>query len=148
MRRLDCHDRIKQVKGSYRTALQTVNVLVELAEQQPQLVSQHDLNVAALRALARELHDIYFARMFASFESSLRHYWRTKVKDTKPWTEQLLSAIAGRRGVPQDTLDTVQKIRDFRNFLIHGEREVETRFTLDEASGHLNTFLARLPVEW
>src|SRR5437870_1800763 len=107
MRRFDCQDRIKQVKSRYETAFQTVNVLIELAIQQPEYLYQHDLTLAEMRAVAVELHDVYFARMFASFESSLRHYWRTSVKDTKPLTEQLLSSIAKRRGVPQDTLDTI-----------------------------------------
>jgi hypothetical protein len=56
--------------------------------------------------------------------------------------------IAGRRGVPNDTRDTVQKIREFRNVLIHEENEEKERFTIDEASRHLNTYLARLPLEW
>jgi hypothetical protein len=37
----------------------------------------------------------------------------------------------------QDTLDTVQEIREFHNYLIHEEAEIRRRFTLDEASGHL-----------
>ena len=101
-----------------------------------------------MRAVPEQLHDIYFIRMFACFESDLRHYWRTNVRDTKPLTEQLLSSIAARRGVPQDTLDSVQEIREFRNVLIHEEHEIRRRFTIDEASAHLNTYLARLPLNW
>jgi hypothetical protein len=108
----------------------------------------NDLSLTELRSLAQELHDVYFVRMFACFESSLRHFWRTTIKNSKPLTRQLLSSIAGRLGVPQDTLDTVQEIRDFRNYLIHEEHEVKRRFTIVEASGHLNTYLARLPLEW
>ncbi len=86
--------------------------------------------------------------MFASFESSLRHYWRTAVRDTKPPTEQLLASIAGRLGVPQDTLDLVQEVRDFRNYLIHEEHEPKKPYTMDDASRALNAYLARLPLEW
>ena len=148
MRRLDCHNAIKQVKSSYQTALQTVNVLIGIVIEQPEYLYRHELSLVELRNLAEELHAIYFARMFASFESSLRHYWRTSVRDSKPLTQQLISSIAGRLGVSQDTLDTVHEIRDFRNYLIHEERAVKRRFTIDEASGHLNTYLARLPLEW
>ena len=101
-----------------------------------------------MRNLEHALHDIYFVQLFASFESSLRGYWRTNVRDTKPLTMQLIAAVAARRGVPDDTRDTVQEIREFRNLLIHEEHEVRHRFTIDEASGHLNTYLARLPLEW
>ncbi len=148
MRRLDCHDAIKQVKNSYQTALQTVSVLIAIVEAQPERLYANNLTLSDLRGLIGELHDIYFTRMFACFESSLRHYWRTEIRKSKPLTQQLLSSIAARRGVPQDTLDTVHEIRDFRNYLIHEEHEIKRRFTIDEESRHLNTYLARLPVEW
>jgi hypothetical protein len=101
-----------------------------------------------MKALAEELPDVYFVRMFAGFESSLRDYWQTNVRATKPSTEQLVTSIAGRRGIPQDTLDAVHEIREFRNFLIHEGYAVKKRFTIEEASGYLNTYLARLPFEW
>jgi hypothetical protein len=119
-----------------------------LATQQPQYLHDHDLSLPEIKSLVVGLHDVYFVRLFACFESALRHYWRTSVKATKPSTEQLLGSIAGRRGVPQDTLDAVHEIRKFRNYLIHEEHEVEARFTIEEASRHLNTYLARLPLEW
>lgn len=148
MRRLDCHNALKQVLSSYRTARRTVHVLIEVVIHQPDYLYNNDLTLADMRAFANELHDIYFARMFASFESSLRHYGRTRIRNTKPPTQQLVSRIAERLGVPQDVLDTVHEIRDFRNYLIHEEHEVKRRFTLEEASGYLNTYLARLPLEW
>jgi len=148
MKLLDCHNAIKQVKSNYQTALQTVNVLIGIVVELPQLLYNHNLDLTEMRSLALNLHDVYFVRMFASFESSLRHYWRTKLRDTKPLTQQILSSLAGRFGVPQDTLDIVQEIREFRNYLIHEEHEIKKRFTIEEASKHLNTFLARLPIEW
>lgn len=148
MRRLDCHDAIKQVKTGYQTALQTVRVLIGIVEEKPACLFQHNLSLAELRVLGGELHDVYFVRMFARFESSLRNYWKISVRDSKPLTQQLISSIAGRRGVPQDTLDAVHEIRNFRNYLIHEEHEVQKHFTIEEASRPLNTFLARLPLEW
>jgi hypothetical protein len=59
-----------------------------------------------------------------------------------------LSAIAARRAVPQDTLENVQRVREFRNHLIHGEQDFRRSFTIDEAIGHFNTYLARLPLKW
>jgi hypothetical protein len=68
--------------------------------------------------------------------------------ETALQTEQLLSAIAGRRGIPQDTLDAVHEIREFRNLLIHEQHEVKKRWTMNEASKHLHIYLARRPDEW
>ncbi len=148
MRRLDCHDAIKQVKTDHDTALETVNLVVKLVVEQPKYLDDHHLSLPELRSLAQGLHDLYFVRMFACFESSLRHYWRTEIKDSKPSTKQLLSSIAGRHSVPQDVLDRVHEIRDFRNYLIHEEHEVRMRFTIKQASGYLNEYLSRLPREW
>jgi hypothetical protein len=148
MRRNDCHIRIKQIIINYENAIQMVQILTGIVTEQPQYLHRHNLSLAEMRALAIEFHDIYFTRMFACFESSLRHYWRITVRDTKPLTEQLLSSIAGRQGVPQDTLEAVHNIRKFRNFLIHEEHEIEMRFTIHEAGGYLNKYIARLPHEW
>jgi hypothetical protein len=148
MRRLDCHDFIKQLTSNYRTALRTVTTLIRLAEERPEYLRNYNLDLIEMRAVAAQLHDLYFSRIFAHFESCLRHYWRADVRDTKPMTEQLISSIAARRGVPQDTLDIVQEIRDFRNFLIHEEHEPRMRYTIDESIKHLNTYIFRLPIEW
>jgi hypothetical protein len=148
MRRLDCHARIKQVKSNCDAAQQTVKVFMRIGQQQPEVLYRHNLSIAQMQVLVEELHDIYCVRMFARFESDLRHYWRTKIRDTRPKTEDLLSAIAGRFGVPQDTLDIVHEIRIFRNYLIHEDFDLRKSFTVDEASGHLNVYLARLPLQW
>jgi hypothetical protein len=149
MLRLDCHTRLKQVKGSYDTALQTVNVLMGIVRSDPTILYANDLKMADIQALAIELHKVYFTRLFACFESSLRLYWQTIRPGRRPSTEQLLSSIARRHGVPQDTLDTANEIRNFRNYLIHEENEPEPKtFTIDEAMSPLNTYIARLPNEW
>lgn len=148
MHRLDCHDRIKRVKGRLEAALQTVQALRDLGAQQPQYLYRYHLDLAVIRALDTELRDVYFVRMFACFESSLRHYWQAEVRDTSPPTEVLLSSIAVRCGVPQSILDAVQEIRDFRNHLIHEEHQITRRFTMDDAMRQLNTYLARLPLKW
>ena len=118
------------------------------AREQPDLIWNYGLDLGEMRGLANELQDIYFVRMFACFECSIRHCWWTKVRESKPTTEQLLSSMAGKFGVPQDTLDTVHEIREFRNGLIPEDHLVNKRFTIEEASGPLNTYLARLPLEW
>ena len=148
MRRLDCHHRLKQVKSSHEAALRTVTVFIGIAEQQPGLLYDNDLDLIELRTFAKELHDLYFVRMFACFESFIRHFWWNRVRETKPNVEVLLNAMAQRFGVPQDVLDAVHGIRDFRNNLIHEDHVAKRRFTMDEASGPLNTYLARLPLEW
>ena len=151
MRRQDCFDKLKDVKGCYEAAIRTLREFIRIAQQEPSYLHENDLNLTELRLLLLELRGIYFTRLFASFESSLRHFWRTTIRETKPLTEQLINALAGRLGVRQDTLDSVHEIRAFRNHLIHEENEDRQQFvitTIDEASKHLNTFFSRLPLEW
>jgi hypothetical protein len=148
MRRLDCHERLKQVYRNYQSSREISLIFTKIIKDNPQHLNDSDLTLGRVGDLAGELHDLYFARMFACFESILRDYWKTTVRDTKPLTEQLISSIAGRLGIPEDTLDIVDEIRDFRNFLVHGDHEVDRRFTIEEATGHLNTDLSRFPLLW
>jgi hypothetical protein len=128
--------------------LRTVTAMIAIVEQRPDYLRIHRLEMADLRALKKELHDLCFVQMFASFESSLRNYWRTRVRATKPPTRQLLLSIAEKRGIEEETVEDVQAIRDLRNCLIHEERTIERQFSIDEASRLLSKYLARLPLEW
>jgi hypothetical protein len=148
MRRATCYDRINRVARSHRTVLRTVEVLIRLAESDPGFSHENRLERPALRALPDELDDVYFVWIFACFESDLRHYWRATVRDTSPPTEQLLSSIAARRTIPRATLAAVQRVREFRNHLIHEQHEVPQPITVADAIGHLNAYLAWLPLEW
>jgi len=150
MRRLDCHGRIKAVRSRYHAARRALTVTIRLAEQQPGLLFENELDIGDLKMAANELEEIYFTRMFAAFESSLRDYWTARVRATRPLTEVLLNSVAARHSVPREKLDEVHEIRRFRNCPIHEELEfAETRrFTIDDASGPLNEFLARLPLNW
>ena len=153
MRRQDCFDRMNAVKGNYQLALRTVNSLIRLAADNARNLRTYDLSLPQMRNLIVELHEVYFVRMFACFESSVRDYWRTSVRHTKPLTEQLISLIAARRGIPQSTLDAVQEIREVRNHLIHEEQDGKKGSIMDEArmneaNKFLNAYLARLPLQW
>jgi hypothetical protein len=148
MRRSDCHDNIKLVKNGFETALRTVEAMISLVEKKPEYLRIYDLDLIDMRALVEELHSVYFVRMFASFESSLRHYWRSKVRETKRPTRQLVEYIAARHGIPEETLEDVQEIRNFRNYLIHEEHQAGRQFSIDESSKLLNKYFSRLPLEW
>lgn len=148
MRRTDCFDRVQAAVAHYRTVLKTVNVLIRLAEVQPGLLQRNRLQLSALRALPAELQDVYFARIFACFESDLRDYWRAVGRRTKPQTEHLLSAIATLRDMPQTTVARVQEVREYRNYLIHEQHQTRRPITIGEATNRINAYLAWLPLEW
>lgn len=147
MRLVECLDRMKQAKRNFEIAQSTAELSIRLCREQPHLLDQ-GFTLQEMQSCAAVFHDLYFVQMFASFESILRHFWRAKVRNTRPVTTQLVSSIAVRRKVPQGTVDSVHEIRRFRNFLMHEEHDVQRRFTIDEAGAPLNTFLARLPPTW
>jgi hypothetical protein len=148
MRRQSCFHRLEEEVDSYRTVLKTVNVMIRLAESDPDYLGVNELELRTLRALPPELHDVYFARMFACFESDLRHYWRAMGRKTKPPTEPLVAWVAARRQIPQQVVEAVQKVREFRNHLIHEQHEFRQPIPIDDALRSLRTYLSWLPLEW
>lgn len=146
MNRFDCHDRLKEVAQRYVLAKEVLANAVELISRDASLL---EASVPTLNELSSELESLYFVRLFAVFESTIRHYWLNTVRSSRPSTEQLIDRVAVRRAMPQDTLNTVQEIRQYRNYLIHEELSGRPKtFTMDEASRVLNTYLARLPLNW
>lgn len=148
MRRFDCHRRLKDVQSSYHTALKAVRVFIDIAKSQPDLLYDNGLDLADLYSIEAELPSVFLTRMFAGFESIVRSFWRTNVRDTKPLTEVLLNCVAQRRGVPQDAIDAAHDIRDCRNSLMHDDHEIERPYTIDEACKCLNRYLSWLPDSW
>lgn len=148
MLRSACYDRVKAVRTACHTALETINVFKQLATNQPDLLYENDLTLPDINDVLRQMHDAYFVRMFGCFESVLRQYWQAEVKKSKPQMQLLCNSIANRLGIPQDTLDLVHEVRDFRNFVVHEEHEIIVRHTIDTAFGHLNAYLSRFPVQW
>ncbi len=148
MKRNDCYDRVKQAAENYNAAVHAIEVLIEIVVEQPILLSSRDLDLAKMRFLVDNLHDVYFVQMFAVFESIVRHFWTTTVRDSRPLTKVLLTSVASRRRIPQDMLDAVQSIREFRNQLVHEEHNVREQFAIESAFAHLNRYLAWLPLQW
>lgn len=148
MRLLDCHARLAAVKRSSETARTTVEAFLMIAEANPDHLNDLEITIQEVQKLAVELEGMYFLRLFAAFESCVRDYWRNGVRNTKPLTETLIASLATRRGVPQDILDEVQQIRDYRNAITHDDHEPVRAYSLMEASRYLNTFLARLLRNW
>jgi hypothetical protein len=148
MRRKECQDRLEQVFSQYETASRMADVLIRLAEERPKNLQGYNLDPSRMRTVRDGFDEMYFTRMFAWFESDLRHYWRTNGKVTRPLTEQLLASIAQRNGIPITVLAAVDEVREFRNYLIHGEHEARGPITIDEARRRMNAFLTWLPRKW
>lgn len=148
MRKYEWHERLKEVLRNYETALRTVEVFRRLAASNPDLLFDNDLSLREIDDVLHQLGVLYFTRLYACFESALRHFWRCEVRNTRPSTEVLIDSIAARRGVSQDALDDVHDVREFRNYLIHEDYSPSRQFTIQEASKCLHMFISRLPETW
>lgn len=69
-------------------------------------------------------------------------------RPTEPRMRDLLDAIAARCYIPDDWLDHVHEVREYRNALIHEGEEKRTRITLATARRYLCRFFSRLPADW
>ena len=81
MRRIDCHDNIKRVKSLFEAALAMIDELIRIARNEPEVLNRLDVDLSDMISVRYQLHDIYFARLFACFETSLRHYWQSVKKN-------------------------------------------------------------------
>jgi hypothetical protein len=125
-----------------------VESLIQIGRNNPELLAGADLELPKMRLVQGRLQDIYFVHIFACFESDIRDYWRAVGRSGQPHATSLLNSVAGKRGIPQDIVDAIHDIREFRNSLVHGSRDFARPYTVDEASGPMNAFIARLPLEW
>ena len=145
-RRDDCQRRIRAVEEEYLAVRLAMNRLADAARRDPTIlggVSPRDLKRAAAA-----LEGTYLTRMFAEFETGLRHYWQS-LRDTNPRSIDLLNALAALRDVSEERRDNAHLVREYRNRLVH-EREDEKAgpIPLATARSYLCGFFSYLPLEW
>lgn len=91
----------------------------------------------------------YVIRVFAEFESALREAWeRGFGETTHPKTADLLQAFASRCRVPPQRLLDADRVRIFRNNLVHAQDETTETIPLSYVRRYLCRFLSHLPTNW
>ena len=152
MNRQDFLARVAAVESEYRIALLSVENLRAVASKDPAILRKARLTMAGLEACQQNLEPTYVVRLFAEFETPLRLYWRDARK-RKSWNtigaEALIEGVASYRRVPADVLRETQKVREFRNTLVHRSgREGVAALTLRQCRSSLCRFLSFLPLRW
>lgn len=134
---------------SYRAALRSLRALERILVERPEFAERFRISLPEVRSSASRLHDVYFIALFARFESILRDYWRLHKRDSKPYTRDLIAAVAAKRGIPEDVLDSIQSVREFRNRLVHAdEGSAVEAIRIDDAIATFNKFLSWFPLTW
>jgi hypothetical protein len=148
-------ERIKAVEVEYLVATLAVMVLRDRLSMEPYILAQHLHELADLERMEDNLESTYFVRLYAVFEAALRDCWRLAFnRITQPPVRDLLDGIGSARRVESKVLLAAQRVRAFRNALVHEQDEMpEETFTIAQARRHLTHFSSyrdspRLPIGW
>jgi len=98
-----------------------------------------------------DLEGTYLIRMWAIFEAAWLSYWRQLT--VSAGTIKAMHLIQWAEGVQEghkaadDVTDDVDRVRLYRNFLIHGDQPAP-RVPIADAKTYLNRHLVKLPDQW
>lgn len=116
----------------------------------PTIIHQLGFDRADVRACRKHLEDTYLVRVFAVFEWGARELWAKAFKRmTEPGMHDLLNGLASAvKFMPSPVLDDAQRVRDYRNNVVHVGEPSEGSMSLGEAAAILKTYLSEMPREW
>lgn len=150
MRKRDLRiSRIRAVEREYRIAVIAAELLNQQLTSDPSFLDLDDLRFRDAAIHRQNLETTYCIRLFAEFETGLREAWRHAYgRPSHPKTSNLLEAIATRCAMPQPWFDQVDKVREYRNSLVHDESATGVMIPLGEAARRLCRFFSALPPDW
>ncbi|MDR3636002.1 MAG: hypothetical protein P4L84_19525 [Isosphaeraceae bacterium] len=104
-----------------------------------------------LEQAVEELEGTYLIRMWAVFEAAWVSFWRHRTGYAG--TIKAMHLIQWAEGVQEghkaadDVTDDVNRVRLYRNFLVHGDHPAP-RVPIGDAKMYLNRHLVKLPDQW
>jgi hypothetical protein len=148
-KRLDRIERIKAVEREYQVAVVARNSLMTALQKDPSTLTNEGLEHADFLALRNNLDSTYLIRIFAEFEAGLRQYWKQhRERSTVPKVASLIRSISARRDVHHRDMTNVDRVRRYRNKLIHDEDSEAHAAEVGEARKFLCVFFGKLPEDW
>jgi hypothetical protein len=140
--------RIKAVGLEHAAARLAADRLVVAAEHDPSVLTR-DIELKDVRRMAARLDGTYVVRMFAEFETALRHYWAAGRRTGPPArTRDLIDGVAATCTVLADRLRNAHQVREYRNYLVHERDRLTVPLSILDARGHLCRFVSHLPPNW
>lgn len=124
-------------------------MLTEQLSNDPSTLKKIDCGWADFRNVVENHGDNFVIRMFAEFETGLREIWYKGFrKSTEPRTVDLLVSMATRRQVPLNTYEYADRVRSYRNALVHVTDEEVEPMTVAEVRAALCRFFSYMPDSW
>ena len=148
-KKTDRSERMKSVEREYQVAEMARSALEDALDKHSGLLTGNGLTIADLRVYRAKLHDTYFIRLFAEFETGLKDYWKNGLKEN-PNTRimDVISSVGARHRVIEAWRINVHAARKYRNRLIHEEDAEGDAVTLSEARRYLGRYFGSLPDNW
>jgi len=148
-KKTDRSERMKSVEREYQVAEMARAALEEALAQQSDLLTAVRLTVVDLRTFRSRLHDTYFIRLFAEFETGLKDYWKNGLgRDPNTRIMDVIASVGAHHRIIDAWRINVHAARKWRNRLIHEEDAEGDPMTLTEARRHLGRFFGCLPENW
>ena len=142
-------ERIKAVEREYFAAKASIKLLEARLLSDPTFALNRRWQNKDVRNLRDNLESTFSIRLYAEFEAGLRDAWLLAFgRPTEPRMRDLLDAIAARCYIPDDWLDRVHEVREYRNALIHEGKEKKPHISLARCRRYLCRFFSHLPADW
>jgi hypothetical protein len=149
MKRQERIERIRSVEREYLAAISAVQLLQNQLRADPSWGAARGWRARDGENLLAHLEATFLIRLYAEFEAGLREVWsKFYRRRTNPPMKDLLIALASQR-IPQDWLDDADKVRLYRNAVVHeGSDEGAARLSVEVARSRLCRYFSRLPEDW
>lgn len=150
MNRQDFILRIRGAEEECKVALLSVARLSVQTRRDPGPLAKANLSHRNVRDCLDNLEATFIVRIFAEFESALRHYWKhTSRKRALPRTHihDLIDKTASHCHIDTGVLARTHDVRECRNRLVH-EQPAGPALTLGECRSFLGRFLGYTPFDW
>ena len=148
-KKMERSERMKSVEREYGVAEMARLTLEEALTRDSGLLTGQGLTVVDLRTYRGKLHDTYFIRLFAEFETGLKDYWKNGLgEDPTTRIMDVIASVGARHRVLDAWRINVHAARKYRNRLIHEEDAEGDPLTLVQARRYLGRFFGCLPDDW
>jgi hypothetical protein len=140
---------IKAVERESETAAVALELLGEALRSNPSLIRHRGLGRRDFVDSALNREATYLVRLFAVFENGLREAWRRAFgKPSHPPIKHIVNAVAAHRHVPLGYQSAVDRVRTYRNSIVHDDSEPAAPTAMREARRFLCRFFSFLPEDW
>ena len=148
-KKADCSERMKSVEREYENVEIVLDALVSPLVRSSGFLTKIGLSAADIQKCQKNLHDTYFIRLFAAFETSVRDYWKNGLR-RKPQVHirDIIDSLASRHIVLEVVLNGVHRARKWRNRMIHEDDAEAEPVAINDARSAFGRFIGRLPDNW